>query len=46
MKGIYRIENKINNRVYIGKSISIGKRWYQHLNLLENNSHPNKKTSK
>ena len=43
MKGIYRIENKINNRVYIGKSISIGKRWYQHLNLLENNSHPNKK---
>lgn len=28
--GIYQIKNKINNKIYIGKSIDIEKRWYAH----------------
>ncbi len=28
--GIYKITNKINNKVYIGKSIYIERRWYEH----------------
>lgn len=30
MIGIYKIENKINCKVYIGQSIAIKKRWQQH----------------
>lgn len=30
--GIYKITNKFNNDCYIGKSIDIDKRWYQHKN--------------
>lgn len=29
--GIYKITNKINNKVYIGKSVSIEKRWEEHI---------------
>ena len=28
--GIYKIENKINGKIYIGQSINITERWYQH----------------
>ena len=30
--GIYKIENKINGKVYIGQSIEIERRWQKHLN--------------
>ena len=30
--GIYKIENLINGKVYIGQSIEIEKRWQKHLN--------------
>lgn len=42
MIGIYRIQNKINGKVYIGQSININKRWKQHIYGLENNRHNNK----
>ena len=32
MIGIYKIENKINKRVYIGQSTDIQKRWKDHIN--------------
>lgn len=35
MIGIYKIENKINNKVYIGQSTNIQKRWKEHLNNYE-----------
>lgn len=31
MTGIYQIKNKINNKIYIGKSIDIEKRWGEHI---------------
>ena len=34
--GIYKIENLINGKVYIGKSIEIEKRWQKHLNAKDN----------
>lgn len=30
--GIYKIENKINGKIYIGQSIEIERRWQKHLN--------------
>lgn len=39
--GIYCIENKINNKKYIGQSIDIEKRWYNHINALELKYHYN-----
>lgn len=42
MIGIYKITNKINGRVYIGQSKSIGTRWSSHLNRLECRKHENK----
>ena len=30
MIGIYKITNLINNKSYIGQSINIEKRWYEH----------------
>lgn len=42
--GIYKIESKIKpERIYIGSSISIGKRWNLHLSRLRRNIHYNKK---
>ena len=29
--GIYKIENKINGKIYIGQSIEIERRWQKHL---------------
>lgn len=32
MIGIYKIQNKVNNKIYIGQSICIEKRWKEHQN--------------
>ena len=37
MIGIYKIENIINNKVYIGSSNNIERRWKEHKRLLNNN---------
>ena len=37
MSGIYKITNKVNNKVYIGQSINIEGRFYQHKNCLNRN---------
>lgn len=39
--GIYCIENKVSGKKYIGQSIDIEKRWYNHINALELNYHGN-----
>ena len=41
MIGIYKIENKVTDKVYIGKSVNIEKRWIQHRCHLNNNVHAN-----
>lgn len=41
MIGIYKIENKINGKVYIGLSKHIKQRWWEHKNSLNKNKHPN-----
>ena len=43
MTGIYKITNTENNKVYIGESIRIEKRWEQHLDALRSNSHHSEK---
>ena len=40
--GIYCIKNKINNKMYIGKSINIFTRWCNHIYHLDLNNHQNK----
>lgn len=42
MRGIYKILNIVNNKVYIGQSEDVYKRKSQHFYLLENDSHVNK----
>lgn len=39
MIGIYKIQNKTNNKVYIGKSKNIMQRWATHEQSLKNGSH-------
>lgn len=39
--GIYCIKNRINNKVYIGQSINIRTRWYNHRKELDGNRHHN-----
>lgn len=41
MIGIYKIENKINGKVYIGQSIDIEHRWSGHKSKLRNSKHQN-----
>ena len=43
MRGIYKITNIKNNKVYIGESLNIIKRWSEHINELKNNNHCNYK---
>lgn len=38
--GIYKIENK-NGGIYVGQTVDIDKRWYQHKNNLRKNKHGN-----
>lgn len=39
--GIYRIRNKVNGKVYIGSSVDVNIRLYDHLNDLKGNRHAN-----
>ena len=39
MRGIYKIENKVNRKVYIGESLDIEVRWIKHIEDLNNNKH-------
>lgn len=41
MIGIYKIENLVNGKVYIGQSINIEQRWYNHIHELDENRHCN-----
>lgn len=41
ISGIYSITNIINNKVYIGESMNIKRRWQEHINDLKNNRHCN-----
>ena len=41
ISGIYEITNLINNKIYIGSSINIKKRWKDHILLLKNQKHIN-----
>lgn len=41
--GIYIIKNKVNGKCYIGKSLDIDRRKYNHFLQLEKGIHPNKK---
>lgn len=43
MRGIYKITNIKNNKVYIGESLNIVKRWSEHINQLRSNTHYNHK---
>ena len=43
MRGIYKIENRINGKVYIGESLDIHKRWELHISELSSNTHHNYK---
>lgn len=40
MIGIYKITNLINNKVYVGQSIAIERRWTQHKSPYEQQRHP------
>lgn len=39
--GIYKIENKVNHKIYIGQSVDIYTRWYNHKHALRNGVHYN-----
>ena len=39
--GVYKIENLVNGKVYIGKSKNIGVRWSEHRSELNNGTHIN-----
>ena len=39
MIGIYKIENKVNGKIYIGQSVNIENRWKQHMRELNKSSH-------
>lgn len=39
--GIYKIHNLINNKLYIGQSVNIRRRWTDHKRCLRNGSHEN-----
>lgn len=42
MTGIYKIENLVNEKVYIGQAVNISRRWNEHKFHLKNNNHYNK----
>ena len=40
--GVYKITNKINNKIYVGSSVNIKARWDDHIKMLTNSRHHNK----
>jgi len=36
---IYKITNTVNNKVYIGKTVDVDRRWYQHREALRSGNH-------
>lgn len=44
--GVYRITNTVNGMFYIGSSIDVKNRWWQHLKELRNGKHHNDKLKK
>lgn len=46
VSGIYKITNKANGKVYIGKAVDLFIRLTTHRNKLNNNKHPNKRIQK
>lgn len=40
--GIYKIENILNNKVYVGSAINFKARWKAHRRLLDRKTHPNR----
>lgn len=47
ISGIYKIQSKVKpERIYIGSAVNFKQRRYNHLNLLRNNLHANKKLQK
>lgn len=43
ISGIYSIQCKVNQKLYIGSAINIGYRWDQHLRALKRKDHSNRK---
>lgn len=39
--GVYKIENTVNNKVYIGQTQNFKNRWKKHISALDNNRHCN-----
>lgn len=39
--GIYKIENKINGKLYVGSTVNFTRRWWKHRALLRHGKHPN-----
>lgn len=39
--GVYKITNKVNNKIYIGSSVNVYTRWRNHIYELNNNKHSN-----
>ncbi len=39
--GVYIILNKVNQHIYVGSTVKLRRRWYQHSWSLDNNSHHN-----
>ena len=44
MVGIYAIKNKINNKIYIGRSTDIQRRWTTHLRDARKDTYRHEKT--
>lgn len=46
MRGIYKITNKFNGKVYVGESLNIERRWEEHKKDLNNKTHHSYKLQK
>ena len=46
IKGIYIIKNIENNRVYVGETLDVVRRWTEHLQKLQDGKHNNKELQK
>lgn len=41
MIGIYKITNKVNNKIYIGQSNNIDRRWHEHIRASQPDKYSN-----